>query len=338
MNCISEWFAQMTRVWCREFRLVFSDIGIILFFIGLPLFYPIVYTLIYNPEVPENIAVAVVDNCRTSGSRELVRHIDAAPAIKIIGYASSMSEARKWMNEKNCYGILEIPEDYSRKLGRQEQAIVPFYSEMSLLLRYRSFISALTDVQLATGAEIRSQLISEAGLSSLESGTPVNSEAFFLGDTEQGFASFVIPGIVILILQQSMVLGITMLAGTASERRRRNGGVDPLAIKASPSASVIGKMLCYIVIYLPMTFYVLHFIPMMFSLPHIGNMADYMLFILPMLIASSFFGMLVGGMVKEREMSLMVVVFTSLIFLFLSGLTWPRYAMGNVWYWLGNCI
>ena len=43
-------------------------------------------------------------------------------------------------------------------------------------------------------------------------------------------------------------------------------------------------------------------------------------------------------MVREREMAFMVVVFTSVVFLFLSGLTWPRYAMSPFWYWVGNCI
>ena len=37
-------------------------------------------------------------------------------------------------------------------------------------------------------------------------------------------------------------------------------------------------------------------------------------------------------------MAFMVVVFTSVVFLFLSGLTWPRYAMSPFWYWVGNCI
>lgn len=338
-NHITHWFADVGRVWAREFNLVFHDIGILLFFIALPLFYPIVYTLIYNPEVPTDIAVAVVDNCRTSASRELARKVDATSAMKVIGYASSLSEAREWMADKACYGILEIPSDYSKRIGRHEQVVVPFYNDMSLLLRYRSFMSAMTEIQLATGAEIRAEIVSRAGLPASGMGSnPVDSQAFFLGDTEQGFASFVIPGIIILILQQSLILGVTMLAGTAAERRRRNRGVDPLEVRSPVSASLVGKALCYLAVYIPMTIYVLHFIPVMFDLPHIGGALDYFAFILPMIIASVFFGITVSAIVKEREMSLLVVVFTSVVFLFLSGLTWPRYAMSEFWYWTGNLV
>lgn len=336
-NPITRWFKETARVWSRELRLIFTDAGMLLFFFALPLAYPLVYTLIYNPEVVTDIPVTVVDNSRTSASRELTRSIDATSAIKIVGYATSLSEARRWQAEKRCYGILVIPEDYDRGIGRGEQTHVDFYSDMSLLLRFRTFLSALTDVQLATGAKIRTQKMEAAGLPASEA--PISSEAFFLGDSEQGFASFIIPGIVVLIIQQSMILGIAMLVGTSRERRRRNGGIDPLEIQATPSATMAGKLLAYLVPYLPMAIYALHYVPLIFSLPHSGSMTQYLPFFLPMLIASAGFGLVISQIfIKEREMSLMVVVFTSVGFLFLSGLTWPRYAMHPLWQWIGNCI
>lgn len=336
---INDWFLGVARSFTREMSLVFKDIGVLIFFFGLPLLYPIVYTLIYNPELVRNLPVAVVDDCRTAQSRELVRMADATEAMNIMGYPADMGEARRLMNEKECYGILYIPEDYSRRIGRGEQGVVAFYSEMSLLLRYRAFVSALTDLQLQTGAQIRQELLNSLGASqSGQSSSPVASEAYFIGDPTQGFASFIIPGIVILILQQSMLLGVTMLAGNSEERRRRNGGIDPLSVPASQSAGMIGRMLCYVVVYIPMTIYVLHFVPMMFDLPHIGSAVDYLLFVVPLLVASAFMGMTVQIFVKERESSMLVVVFTSLVFLFLSGLTWPRYAMSPLWKIVGDCV
>ncbi len=337
LHKIGSWFRDMALVMRREFRLVTTDIGVLIFFLALPLAYPIVYTLIYNTELVRDIPVAVVDNCRTEQSREFVRMADATEGISISGYASSLSEARRWMDEKGCYGIMVIPENYSRNIGRGDQSVVTFYSDMSLLLRYRAFLTALTDIQLETGAELRTEAMSALGVSTA-SAAPVDNEAFFLGDTEQGFASFVIPGIVVLILQQSMVLGITMLGGTSRERRRRNGGIDPLEVNAPASATVIGKMLCYVMIYLPLTVYILHYVPIMFHLPHIGHIADFLLFIFPMLIATAFFGLTLQLFVKEREASLVVIVFTSVVFLFLSGLTWPRYAMNSLWTFVGDCI
>lgn len=336
---IGDWFTSLFKVWRREFRMVFGDAGVVLFFLFLPLVYPIVYTLIYNTEVPREIPVAVIDRSMTAESREFVRKMSATSAISVAAYATDLPEARRMLNGKDCYGILEIPADYSRRIGRREQAVVVFYSDMSLLLRYRTLLLALTDLQLALGDEVRTEITDLAGLPAQSmTSVPVASQGNFLGDPSQGFASFVMPGIVILILQQSLILGILMIAGGCAERRRANGGTDPLTVSAPATAQIIGKTLCYLTIYAPLTLYILHFIPIMFSLPHIGQMRDYLPLVLPLLLASSFLGLSLQIFVKERESSMPVFVATSVICLFLSGLTWPVFALNDFWRWLSDCI
>lgn len=334
------WFADVTRVFCNEWRVVVKDIGVLLFFVVLPLLYPVTYTLIYNPEVVNRVPVAVVDNDRSPRSRQFVRQADAAPAIDIVGYAANMAEARSWMAEGKVFGIMRIPSDYSSKIATGQQANVEFYAEMSLLLRYRALLSALTELQIKEIGDITAGRIDATGLESVGlTKMPVNSHNSFLGDPEQGFASFVMPGIVILILQQSMILGITLIGGTSRERRRRNGGYDPLMVDdASPSATVWGKTLCYTLIYIPMTLYVTTCIPEMFNLPHYGSATQYLPFIFPMLLATAFLGQAVLLWFKERETTFLIVVFTSVVFLFISGLTWPRYAMNDFWTWVSNMI
>lgn len=333
------WFKSLFRVWRRETHLVFTDIGVLLFFFALPLAYPIVYTLIYNPEVVKKIDTVVVDNCRTAESRELVRHLGATQGFNIVGYAADMQEAKRAWMEKKVYGVLEIPNDYDRKIGRGEQAVCSFYSDMSLLLRYRQYLFSLTDLQMEEVSRITARRLADGGLlTSSISGLPVNTQANFLGDVSQGFASFVMPGIVVLILQQSLLLGITMIAGTAADRRRKNRGYDPLDYEAGTLATVLGKSLCYMMVYIPMSFYILDIIPWMFSLPHIGHIRDFMPLIFVMLLATTFLGQTLQVFVRERESSLLVIVFTSVVFLFLSGLTWPRYAFSPFWKMISDLV
>ncbi|MCI9606966.1 MAG: ABC transporter permease [Muribaculaceae bacterium] len=336
---IFNWFDTFCKVWRREFRLVISDPGVMLFFFGLPLLYPIVYTLIYNPEVITNLPIAVVDHSRTAESRELARMVDATQGLMVYDYCPDIPAARRLSNEKKVFGVLEIPADYAKRLGRGEQAHVTYYSDMSLLLRYRTALSALTEVQLSLCDDLRGETVSSLGLVTQSmDGSPIAADSVMTGDPTQGFASFIIPGIIILILQQSMILGITMLAGGSSERRRRNRGYDPLAIDAGPATAICAKTLCYLVCYVPMTLYVLHIVPVMFSLPHVGSIWHSFVFVLPMLLASAMLGQFLGVFVTERESSLLVVVFTSIIFLFLSGLTWPRYAMSPFWKLVGDAV
>ena len=338
---ISGWFDAMARVFRREWSNIFSDLGVMLFFIALPLGYPIIYTLIYNPEVITDMPIAVVDLSRTADSRSLVQSISAAPSVEVYANCSNMAEAKDLFGQNKVFAIVEIPADYARSLGRGEQATVPVYMQMSLLLRYRTLLSTLTDLQLKVAGDVTSTRLATMGASALglDGGLPVESHNNFIGDPTQGFASFVMPGVLILILQQSMVLGICMLAGTSRERRRRNGGIDPTQIQDVPaSAAIWGKTLCYFVFYIPLAIYVVRWLPEMFSLPHVGNPVDYALFLVPFLLGSAMFGQAVSGLCTERESGFLVVVFTSVVFLFLSGLTWPRYAMNGFWTWLGNLV
>ena len=339
-NIISFCIFDLTAVFCNEWKIIGHDMGALIFFLALPLLYPVVYTLIYNTEVVNRVPVAIIDESRTEQSRQFVRDASAAPGIDVVGYAANLTEAREWMNENKVYGILRIPSDYASDIATGQQTTVELYADMSLLLRYRALLAAVTDLQIKQTGDITMNRVNMTGLESTGMAKmPIDSHHSFLGDPEQGFASFVMPGIVILILQQSMLLGIALMGGTSRERRMRNGGKDPLMVdSASASATVWGKALCYFVLYIPLAMYVTTCIPEMFNLPHYGSPVQYLPFIVPMLFASAFLGQALLPMMKERESAFLIVVFTSVVFLFTSGLTWPRYAMNEFWTWFSNLV
>lgn len=350
------WCVEAARNFRHEITIIFTDPAVMIFFFLLPLAYPVTYSLIYNTEVTREMPVAVVDNSRTALSREFTRHADATEAISIYGYAKDMEEARRWMAEKKVFCVMEIPGDYARQLGRLEQPQVQFYIDMTLLLRYRTFLSSITELQIATGAQLRQAALDPMGFPDNGAPSQVSNVGFALGDTQQGFASFIIPGIVVLIVQQSMLLGITLIGGTRYEVRRRLLGPAPHqaplsgallhywspleqdAQGASPSAQILGRAMAYTIIYMPIVIYIFHYVLSWFSYPHEGEVIMYFAFILPMLLASAMLGQTINILAHEREASFVIVVFTSVIFLFLSGLTWPRFAMNSFFSWMGDLV
>lgn len=328
------WLKEFYQVWRRECYLAFTDMGVLIFFFVLPLFYPVIYTLIYNPEVVTDVPAVVVDHSRTAESRDFVRTIDATQGIHVIGYAADMGEAREALATKKCYTVFEIPADYARAIGSGGQATVSLYQDMSLLVRYRQVLLSLTGVQQYETLAVTAERVAAraGGLTTLVSGLPIGTQANIAGNPAQGFASFIIPGIVVLILQQGMLMGIAMLAGTRRDRRRRYPmHVDPTDLGAGATATVLGRAACYFTLYLPMAYYVMAIVPYVFELPQAGRPQDYMPFITVMLLATAFLGQTIQIFVRERETSMVLIVFTSVFFLFLSGLTWPRYAFPVFW-------
>lgn len=342
----------MTKIWryitsvfsvCkREFHLAYRDMGVMLFFLALPIAYPILYALIYNREFVREVPIVVVDDCRSATTREYARRLDASQYTEIAGYAANMQEAQRAMAQKDCYAIIHFPEDFEALIGRGESAHLPIYCDMSLLLRYKSVLMAQTDVTASMGADIQAQMMQLASMQGLTMNggaiPTVKSTPVAMGNTSTGVASALLPGILVLILQQSLVLGICMLAAGSRERARANGGIDPMAIPASTSASITGKALCYFVIYIIPSIYILKYVPMFFSFPQNGHTLDIMIFMIPFLLSTIFMGMVIQRFIHERESVFLLFVFSSILFLFLSGLSWPRYGMSQLWTTIGGCF
>ena len=329
------WFIQVLRVCGRELLLVIRDQGVIVFFLVLNAAYPVLYSLIYNPEVARNEPVVVVDDNRTALSRELVRRMDATQEVAIVGYAANMQEAQEAMHSKACYGILYVPHDLAQSVARGDQGHLSLYCDMSVVMRYKAMFTALTDVTQAMGDE-RLAAIVEPVINM--TGSIIESRQVPVGNPAMGIASAVLLFILPLVLQQSMLLGIAMLHGGSIERRRRNGGRDPMAVDACASATIIGKMLCHQIIFIIPVIYVLHYVPLMFGFPQYGNILHIVCLTVPFIIAVSLMGQTLQAFVNERESVFLLFVFSSVVFVFLEGSSWPRYLMSPLWYVVGDCV
>lgn len=330
------WVRRLFHVYTREFVLTVHDGGLLLFFIFLPFAYPVIYSLIYNPEVVREVPVIVVDHDRTPMSRKTVRMLDACEQAWVRGYSPNLTEAREAMNRGECYAILEIPEGFERRIGRQETGNAVMYCEMSLLLRYKALLVASTNVMEEMGAELMTESINRiaplAGTISDGNLLPINNAS--LGNIKSGFDSFIMPIVIMLILQQCIVLVVGM-AGGAKHENPRLVHYNPDNITKSTLGTMIGQALCYItILFLPVVF-MIHYVPLIFRFPMAGDLLQILAFLLPMALASIGMGFVFQAVVTERESVFVSWVVTSLFFLLISGAIWPRYDMPAFWRGLG---
>ena len=332
---IRNWPVDVFNVWKREVSLAFHDEAVIIFFLVLCAVYPILYSLVYNTEVARDIKVIVVDDSRSQLSRQFVRELDATPDVAVMDYVSNMQDAHRLMNEHECYGILYFPRDFSTNVVSGQQGHISLYCDMGVLFRYKQMLSALTNVQEDICGKINAKKIT---LLSHNTGAVIKSRQVPLGNTGIGLASAVLPFVLIMVLQQSMILGICVLRGGSRERRLLNKGIDPLEVKAGVGASIVGKTLCHFMIYVVLMVYVLHFVPMFFDFPQNGHILDIFILMCPFLLAASFMGQTLQVFVNDRESAFLVIVFSSILFIFLTGVSWPRYLMSPYWLAVGNVL
>ena len=160
---------------------------------------------------------------------------------------------------------------------------------------------------------------------------PIAYEDIALFNPQAGFASFLIPAVLILIIQQTLLLGIGLAAGTARENNRFRDLVPINRHYHGTLRIVLGKSLLYFMLYVIMSTYILVFVPKMFSLPQIGNPFTIAQFILPYLLSAIFFAMTCSVLIRHRETCMIVYIFTSVPLLFISGISWPGTAIPEFW-------
>ena len=319
-------------IWKDELKNVFKDSGVMIFFFLVPFIYPLLYAFIYNNEVVHNAKMVVVDQSDSYLSREYIRKVDATADVKVVAVCSDMEEAKRMMDAKEAYGILYFPSEFSKNIHKGKQATVSLYCDMSALLFYKAFLLATTEVSLEIGKELRAQNNPSSTIEQEKiTINPIPYESVALFNSQNGFASFLVPAILILVIQQTLILGIGMLGGTAREKNRFHSLVPVSRHFNGTLRIVFGKSLTYILLYIVVCIWALGVVPKLFSLPQVGEPWTVMLFVLPYLFASIFLSMTLSGFMTSRE----VFVFTSVILLFISGVSWPKEAIPPFWKAIG---
>ena len=256
---------------------------------------------------------------------------DAAAGAEVAVYCASLEEAKVCMDRKEVYGILEIPADFSKNINRGVQAHVALYCNMGALLNYKALAQAASDVSLAMGKEIQMKRLDYASWIEQEIAvSPVKIAEVKLFNPQGGFTSFIMPAVLILVIQQSLLLGVATLAGI---RRDRYGKMIPRNRHYRQAWKIVlGKAVLYLPVYLVMGYWYVLFVPV-FPLPYSncrksGINAVFISFFAGLCFygSGSFFP-------EQRErISFFTFVFTSVPLMFISGISWPK--EGIAWYWV----
>lgn len=324
----------MFYIFVDEVKNIFKDRGVMILVVVAVLAYPLLYCSLYINETLVDVPVAVVDASRTPRSAEFIRHLDATRDVSVTDKPATMQEAQQAFNEGKVHGVIYLPADFDKKINKGEQAIVSVYSDMSSFLYYRAMVLSTNYVSLDMGKEIQINRLNAIGVTGEQQAIvsdPIPYKSVILYNEGMGFASFLMPAILILIIHQTLFFGIGMAAGTAREENRFHELVSSSVHRGGTFRVILGKALAFFSLYLLWSVYLLGFIPWLFNLPHIGNPFTLLEFVVPFLLATIFFSMTASVFVPSREIQMVLLLFFSLILLFLSGISWPQSAISGVW-------
>ena len=283
-----------------------------------PLIYGIYYPQPYLNQILRKLPIAVVDNDLSDLSRQIVETLDASGALSVAVRTRTLVEARSAIDRGTAFAAVEIPPDAERDMLKGLTVHIPIYADATYLFMFRSTasgvataIGTLTSELVSRGARSDGSLVK----AKLANSSPADVLLQPIFNPVGGYASYVVPAAFVLILQQTLLIGAAMLTGTA------------LAKGGGAFASVFGRGIAHLSIYLPAVALYLIVLPRIYGFSTLGHLPELFAIATVFLLATSFMGQAVGAWFTRPENATILLLATSLPQFFMAGFAWPREAI-----------
>jgi ABC-2 type transport system permease protein len=284
-----------------------------------PLVYGFYYPQPYLNQILRKIPIAVVDNDLSELSRNIVQTLDASGAVKVAVRAQTLAEARAALDRGEAFAVVGIPPGAERDVLKGSTVHLPVYADATYLFIFRTMssgiavaINTLSSELAAGGARTDGSLVKAA----LASTSPADILLQPIFNPVGGYASYIVPAAFVLILQQILLIGASML--TVVALAQRTGGAF---------ASVLGRGIAHLTIFLPALALYFIVLPRFYGFSALGHPLQLLALASLFILATSFMGQAAGAWFTHPETPTLIFLGTSLPQLFLTGFSWPREAI-----------
>jgi len=302
-----------------EWRRVLAIRGAFMLLVAGPLVYGLYYPQPYLNQILRKIPIAVVDNDLSELSRNIVQTLDASGAVSVAVQAATLAEGRKALDRGDAFAVVGIPPGTERDVLKGNTAHIPIYADATYLFIFRSMsngiavaINTLSSELAARGARTDGSLVKAA----LASASPAEILLQPIFNPVGGYASYIVPAAFVLILQQMLLIGASMLTVVALAQTA--GGAF---------ASVLGRGIAHLTIYFPALALYFIVLPRVYGFSTLGHPVQLFALASLFTLATSFMGQAAGAWFKHPETPTLIFLGTSLPQLFLTGFSWPREAI-----------
>lgn len=331
LNNIKAGLADISSIIRTEFKTIAGSFAIVLVLMGGIFMYGLLYNYMYAPDLVRNVPVVVVDNSKTALSREYIRLLNATPQVDVIATGEDNVQAKELMKMDEAAGILYLPYDFSDRVSRGDESVFIMYETTSAFLYYLAMQEASASSMLALNDRFRPEMLvflPSEDAAQLASVQPINVVGTALYNYTEGYGTYLIPAVLIVIMFQTLLMVIGMVSG--DERQFRSLRNYPPSL-GQAMRLVTGKTFVYMLLYAVFSLFLLGLIPLIFDLPDIGNVWNIIMLLIPFLMATSFFGLTASLFFTDSDAPLLMIAFFSVGLIFLSGVSYPLELMP--WYW-----
>jgi ABC-2 type transport system permease protein len=280
----------------------------------------------YVNEALRDLPIAIVDQDGTLGSQELARRVDATPDVAITMALPDLATAEHEVFARRISGILLIPQYFQRDLLHGRPSPIALYADASYFLAYQRISGGVTAVARTFGAEVETARLIAAGIDpaiAAAAADPMPLTAVALFNPQAGYATYLLPAAFVLLLQQTLLIGVGLLGTLPGGRFGSREG----EARAGALSTVCGKLLAYLVLEAVVLPFYLIILPYLYGLPRLGSLVEVLALALPFVLAVGGLGMTVAAIFRKPLAVQLAFAAIGLPFFFLAGFAWPPEAI-----------
>ena len=318
----------LSRLFRFELRAVFTNPALLLTVFGGVLFYSFLYPLPYANQLPREQKITVVDLDQSRLSRDLARMVDATPQVRIVHRSHTLAEAKNTMLREKLAGILVIPNHFYRDLLQGRSPTLAYAGDASYFLVYGTVLQGMmsSGKTLAAQVKVKRLLLSGRPLQlAKEQYNSVKLRLHALFNETGGYVNYVIPAVFVLILHQTLIMGVGILGGAQNEQTA--GGKTLYLLNTSPGKLLLVRSSIFFVIYTLLSLYYYGPTFKLYDIPRLADISALAMLNLPFLLSATFLGIALSTILPRRELATLVILLSSMPIVFGSGFIWPREAI-----------
>ena len=309
-----------------ELKYIFRDKPVFFSFIIVSILVSFLYTYLYSKETLEKLPIGVVDEDNTAGSRQLLRMVDATSQTQIVENYLNLTEAQKDFQQGKIYGIVTVPRGYMRELQRGNQPTISVYADASYMLYYKQIFTSVkvSATYFNVGVDVKRTLSQgKIPVQALEETQPVVSKVVSLYNPSSGYATFLIPVVLVIIFQTTILTAVGILGGTMREGNKLKKIYPNSGNFIGALPIIMGKATAYLTLSVGILFIILGITMPLFGIPLRNSMIVIIVFMIPFILAVVFMGIFLLTFFRKREDAIMMIMYTSLPAVMLTGFSWP---------------
>lgn len=309
----------------QEFKAIVTNPVVMLTVFGGVFFYSILYPLPYSNQLPLEQRVTVVNLDKSKVSYDLERMVNAAPQVHLVDRAHSIEEAKEQFLKGEVSGIFFIPEHFYRDLLLGKAPTLSYAGDASLFLVYGTIVEGLARAggTLAAQAKVARLVMEgqplEAAANHYHSVDTMVKPVF---NATMGYINYVVPAVFVLILQQTLIIGIGVVGATNRARHS--------------AKQLLVRITLFVLIYLLLMGYYFGWSFHLYGVETHANVFELLMFALPFLLSACLLGICIGLWVPSREWVTVLVLMSSMPLVFSAGFIWPLQSLPQPLVWLSN--